>query len=214
MSDDILQIYEGLLKEAQADLEKTAILNRVTRGIGEALGVGSHGGLRRGLTELADEASAMNFGDDVMSLASRYDIDPTEAQRIMRMPDFPGRQVAQAGGEAAEKTQRSGLGPLGVAGLMGAGGLGAAGAYHVGRGRGEEEGQRRRNLAFGAGLATGAVAPKLLGQVGSGLQALGGQMQNTLGPAPRRQLGGGGYTPEQIQRIRAMQMQRAMHGGQ
>lgn len=214
MSEEILHIYEGMLKQAQVDLEKTAILNRVTRGLGEALGVGGHGGFRRGMRELADEAMATDFDPRVLGLADEWQIDPSEAQRIMRMPDFPGRGAGEVAGEAAEAAGdtggRKGLGPLGVAGLLGLGGAGAAGAYHVGQRRGQEEGQRRKNLAFGAGLATGAVAPKLLGQVGSGLQALGGKMQGALGPSPRAQQRQQLSPQEQAQRARLMQMRQMM----
>jgi len=73
-------------------------------------------------------------------------------------------------------------------GRMGAatGGLGliGGGGYLAGKGSGEEEAQRRRNLAFGAGMASGVAAPRVLQGVGDRLQSLGSQMQAGYGPQP------------------------------
>lgn len=217
MTTEILHIYEGMLKQAQADLEKTAIIGRAARGLGDMMGT-SGSQMRKGLQELTEEASRSQYADSVLRMADEMGIDPAEAARISSLPDV-GRGVTQGAQSAAGQTAgaaadttattagKSGLGPLGVAGLLGLGGAGTAGAYHFGQQKGEERGQKRRNLAFGAGLATGAVAPKLLGQAGQGLQALGGKMESALGPRPRAQAPS---PQEQMQAARRHQLQQMM----
>jgi hypothetical protein len=78
--------------------------------------------------------------------------------------------------EAAPKPRRN---PLVTGGLMaGAGG----GGYLYGQHEAEQEGLRNRNLAFGAGLATGTVAPQLVRRAGSLLSSIGGQGGYGYGP--------------------------------
>lgn len=79
----------------------------------------------------------------------------------------------------------SSLGTLGAVGT-GVGGLGGGG-YLLGKSTAEDEADRRRNLAFGAGMATGVAAPRVLQGIGGRMQDLGAQMGQGMGPAP------GGY---------------------
>ena len=59
------------------------------------------------------------------------------------------------------------IGTLGV--------LGTGGGYAYGKNEAADEAKRNRNLAFGAGLATGVAAPKIMGQAGQALSNFGGQ---------------------------------------
>lgn len=184
---DVLSQYEGLLKQARLDVgrSKHAILNRVrmARGI-KALN-----------NELANEyvdlmTAASKGTDNVMSGGPRAvrkairDAAPDGTAPVSAITPAP----VGVGDAPPPEVIRKGLGPAGVVGLLGAGGGGAYLAHRHGEAQGREEGNRKRNLAFGAGLATGAVAPRVLQQAGAGLQSLSGRLQQSpLSPY------GGGY---------------------
>lgn len=208
MSDSLDQ-YQALLKVARADLqqEKQAIFGRlvgmlpgsggrrISQGLAELAEEAPTLDAQR-LALLADNPNAGFRG--VTSIGATDELgdlsaEALDAQRLALMPNnpragFPQRgapaqaaqtaptQAATGGGEEAA---RQGLGPMGVAGLLGLGGAGAYAAHRHGRAAGEEEGNRKRNLAFGAGLATGAVAPQMLRQAGGALQSMSGQLQRS-----------------------------------
>lgn len=80
-----------------------------------------------------------------------------------------GQQVADAGEGAADAaTQRgSSVWPYALGGLALGGGAAGAGGYYYGQHQGQQEGRRQRNMAFGAGLAAGTMAPNVVNSLGS-----------------------------------------------
>lgn len=163
-----LDNYAELFKAAHEDVST----------VKEALfGLGSAGKMRRAVSGVTDELADEYLG--AMARASKGTDDvfaggPRAVQDAITAAQQGGQAAA---GAAPQQVVREGLGPLGIAGLLGLGGLGTAGGLALGQRRGREEGERKKNLAFGAGLATGAVAPRILQHAGRGLSALGGQMQ-------------------------------------
>lgn len=61
------------------------------------------------------------------------------------------------------------------AGLAAAGILGTGGGYTYGKNEAAEEATRNRNLAFGAGMATGVAAPRIISHAGQAMSNFGGQ---------------------------------------
>jgi len=97
------------------------------------------------------------------------------AQASRAATGAPAGSVANAGDSGG-----GGIGAGKALGLAGAGaGLAGAGAYQYGKAEEKQRGDRNRNLAFGAGAASGAVAPQLMGNIkkliGNQLNPNGGQ---------------------------------------
>lgn len=83
-----------------------------------------------------------------------------------------GSATSSAAGQQAKQQGRSGIRPLHVGvGVAGAGAAGVAGNAY-GRRKAEEEWRKNRNLAFGAGVATGAAAPSVYRTIDRGVQAI------------------------------------------
>lgn len=87
---------------------------------------------------------------------------------------------------SAEHLEKAGALSKGIlAGLAAGGGALGLGGYALGKARERESGLRNRNLAFGAGLAAGTLAPQV---VSRGAELLRG-VQGALGPPPAAQPG-------------------------
>jgi hypothetical protein len=116
-------------------------------------------------------------------------VAPTpEAKKKPAPKKAPPEADVNGDGVVDEGEERGWLGSLATLGAVGTGvgGLGGGG-YLLGKSTAEEEADRRRNMAFGAGMATGVAAPRVLQGVGGRLQDLGSQMGQGMGPMP------GGY---------------------
>lgn len=102
------------------------------------------------------------------------------AERLKMLEQYGGadkikalEQQAATGAQQAQSARRLAWG----AGALGAGGLAAAPlAYGAGKGQGEANKARTRNIAFGAGAAAGLAAPQVvrgLGHVARGVSRTG-----------------------------------------
>lgn len=84
--------------------------------------------------------------------------------------DKPAGPAPGTGGDAAEQR---GMSPWGVgAGVVGTGALAGLGGAYYGQQKAEDKWRKNRNLAFGAGVATGTAAPHVYNQVDRGIRAL------------------------------------------
>ena len=142
-------------------------------------------GAQRGAAKAAPQAAAPQAA--APQAAARQAPTPEAAAAKPKPTAQQADDAGEAAGEAVEEgaeevAQQGGRNPLLTAGLLGGTG---GGAYLYGQHRGDEEARRKRNLAFGAGLATGTVAPQVIKRVGGVLNTIGGG----YGPPP----GMGGY---------------------
>jgi hypothetical protein len=108
-----------------------------------------------------------------MDWLSRLAAKPSTVKRYRDVADDAAQAVARAEAEAARyrqlankatsaaptatKGRNAALGALGVTGAVG-----IPGAYLMGKEKGQENKTRTRNLAFGAGAASGLAAPHLI----------------------------------------------------
>ena len=212
---DVLADYASLYRAAFADvgaplMQKEA--NPLARGMNWFVNKASRGGAGSFLGDIGDGAQAVKRVDDaaaaskaapqkaVQDASNAADDAARKADDAARKADDAARkaddatQKAPAGAppnanaaddateEVVEEAGRSGIGYLPAA--LGAGAIGG-GAYGLGRYQGQEIGEKNRNLAFGAGMATGAVAPKLMERASGVLNSIGGSGR----PPSRPQMG-------------------------
>lgn len=146
----------------------------------------SHGGFGEDLSLVADSRKASN--PELAGLEQQ--VSKQQAARKAALEREQAAAARQAEAEAAQRarTEAGEVAPTGAPdGTAAPGGLSTGkalalaggtslaaggGAYAVGSAQQKEIGDRNRNLAFGAGLAGGAVAPQLMGNV---KRMLGGQ---------------------------------------
>jgi len=198
---DVLADYASLYRAAFADvgaplMQKEA--NPLARGMNWFVNKASRGGAGSFLGDIGDGAQAVKRVDDAAAAskaapqkavqdasnaaddAARKADDATQKAPAGAPPNANAADDATE--EVVEEAGRSGIGYLPAA--LGAGAIGG-GAYGLGRYQGQEIGEKNRNLAFGAGIATGAVAPKLMERASGVLNSIGGSGR----PPSRPQMG-------------------------
>jgi len=198
---DVLADYASLYRAAFADvgaplMQKEA--NPLARGMNWFVNKASRGGAGSFLGDIGDGAQAVKRVDDAAAAskaapqkavqdasnaaddAARKADDATQKAPAGAPPNANAADDATE--EVVEEAGRSGIGYLPAA--LGAGAIGG-GAYGLGRYQGQEIGEKNRNLAFGAGMATGAVAPKLMERASGVLNSIGGSGR----PPSRPQMG-------------------------
>lgn len=175
---DILTLYGHLFDDAHSALTKEAgVFDRIGRWLAAP---------RR--ARLAEEALAKSEGqvgrleqaaeDAAHRMAlMEHDIAAARAaeQRAQQQATSYAQDIGQLGAAPGQIGRYRALATGGA--LLGAGGLAAAPlAYSAAQRRGEEQRKRTRNIAFGAGAATGLAAPQLirgLGQIAQGVGQTG-----------------------------------------
>lgn len=207
---EIFALYDDLFKEAQPVVAKApGLWRRATswfarrhpdvRNIEEMnaqlmhQGASAEAGMREATERAADLQNRLRTAQRTAN---------TSADELRQFQATPGAlteaQQARAAADQAAATAReraSGMGRL-AAGVGTAGVLGTGGAYLYGRHGAENERKRTRNLAFGAGAATGLALPSVvrgLGNIATGVGQTGlfPELQDYSGANPNAYLGGG-----------------------
>lgn len=128
------------------------------------------------LQQAIDDAAARMHGMESDIGGYRKALESAEGDLLKRE-----RELKELGAEPGQlqrlKTMARGGLALGLAG-----GVGAPIAYGLGRSAGEDERKRTRNIAFGAGAATGLAAPKIIRGLGR-IAGNTGQGQTNLYPS-------------------------------
>lgn len=176
-SADTFALYEGLFKEAHDALIKEGRVGRIRRFLGRLFDPSAARraeGLaeRVGQQDIAVEELAEQLAKERVDKAIRLREMEGLAKEVETLGAQPGALTAAE--QAADKAR------LGRNLALGAGGLGVGvgipAAYTLGHGRGEAGKTRTRNIAFGAGAATGLAAPTLirgLGRIARGASQTG-----------------------------------------
>jgi hypothetical protein len=186
---DILALYGDLFDEAHTSIEKHAFAQEIMgAGVGLrelARRVSSAGSrlFRRGgraaatpaVTPHVTAAPAVTSGYEQALQNFRQHVaiaQPSTAAAASAAPAAAAPAAAEAAAKSAKKG--TGLGTLAAVGIPAAG----VGGYMLGapdKAKTEGERQRTRNVAFGAGAATGLAAPYVIRGLGSLANGLGGQ---------------------------------------
>lgn len=175
---DILSLYGQLFKDAHEELTKEAgIFSRIGRFFT------APGRARRAEAALAkSEGQAGRYEQAIDDAAHRMgglEYDVAAARAASSKAEQQSAQYAKEMAELGAKPGQLGRYKALAAGGLGLGALGAGGgalAYGAGRSQGEADKRRTRNIAFGAGAATGLAAPQLvrgLGSVARGINRTG-----------------------------------------
>lgn len=173
-ADDTFALYDGLFKEAHEALIKEGRIGAVRRALSRwlnpeterAAATAAEQAMRSdaALGRAAHEAEQAAF-DRAMLLQKQEQL----AKEVEALGQSPGAySEALAGRQAAEQAAQRARGGRNLALGGGAVALGAGlpAAYTAGRGQGEADKTRTRNVAFGAGAAAGLAAPTLIRGLG------------------------------------------------
>jgi hypothetical protein len=192
------ELYGALFKEAHTTLTKEGqglfqragnwmrrlVAKPGALGRAETRATRAEEGLHRAQQSIDDAAHRMSLQDADLGIAR------SAAEKAQRESAKHVKELEAFGADpgALTRARRVAIG----AGALGGLGLAAAPvAYSAARSKGEQERKRTRNLAFGAGAATGLAAPKLIRGLGQAARGVG---QTGLFPEMQGYPGmGGGY---------------------